>query len=87
MLKLILPATLLIAVSPALAQAPQQQSQQASAAKPKPEGERLICQDIMETGSRVAQHRICKTAEQWRQGERDAKDAVNQSQLQTYRPD
>jgi hypothetical protein len=87
MLKVIIPAALLLASSPALAgtdATPQAQApQQAEPAKEKP---RLICRDEGETGSRLAKHRTCMTAVQWKEHEQDARDNAADMQRRTTIP-
>ena len=84
MMKLIVPAILMFASSQALAQndpAQVQQPQQQQAQTKKP---RLICHDIEETGSRLSQHRICMTADQWKdQQERDRENVADFQQNST----
>jgi hypothetical protein len=97
MLKFTVAAILLFACSPALAQA-QPASQQPkqggivfddspapAAANAKANG-RLICQDVGETGSRLAKQRICMTAEQWKQQQERDRDLVANAQRQTTNP-
>jgi hypothetical protein len=102
MLKWILPASLLFACAPALAQtqAPAQQPQQAEqpkqggivfedeqpAAKNKSANSRVICQDIREAGSRLASQRICMTAEQWKQQQEHDREMLAQRQQQSTNP-
>jgi hypothetical protein len=84
MLKSVITATLLLACSPALAQAQPAGQQQTPAAKPKPDTKRLVCHDESVIGSRVATTHICMTAEQWKQREQDAREGTAQQQRQSY---
>ena len=87
MLKMIVPAALLLASTQALAEpeaAPQ--AQQSAQAVPVKEKTRLICRDEGETGSRLATHRTCMTATQWKEREQDARDNAADMQRRTTIP-
>ncbi len=43
---------------------------------------RVICQDIKEPGSRLNSHRICMTAEQWKQQEERDRELLADTQRQ-----
>jgi hypothetical protein len=84
MLKLFIAASLLLAGTPVVAQtqsAQQQQSTQPATAQAKARS-RVICRDVDDIGSRLQSHRICMTADQWKQQEQDSQDvtAANQHQ-------
>jgi hypothetical protein len=87
MVKLIIPATLLLMPMPALAQIVLQDQPQQTNKSDQPNADakarnRVICQDITDIGSRLSSHRLCMTAEQWRQRQQEDQDAVADSQRQ-----
>ena len=49
-------------------------------------GDRLICRDMGETGSRLATKRVCMTKDQWEQVRRDAREATDRAQTQQIPP-
>lgn len=50
--------------------------------KAKPKG-RLICQDVNETGSRLAKQRVCMTADQWKDQVQRDRDLLSDTQRNT----
>jgi len=87
MLKAAFTGFLVVISVPALAQVQAAAPQQEQPAKPRPESRRVICQDIKETGSRLAHKRVCLTAEQWKQEEQAAKDGASEAMRQSYIPE
>ena len=94
MLKLTIAASLLLACSPAFAQTkaasqPAAQPQQGGIVfddSPPPVAKskgRLICQDVGETGSRLAKQRVCMTAEQWKDQQQRDRDLLADTQRNT----
>lgn len=88
MLKVVVSAALLVVCSSAVAQTPPAQlldqgQTQAAAAKAK---NRVVCQDVGEIGSRLASHRVCMTAEQWKQQEQAEKDSLAEQQRRSTQP-
>lgn len=51
---------------------------QTAAAKPDP-GDKVICKEEEETGSRLGAHRVCHTKRDWERISRDAGDMVDQA--------
>ena len=84
-------ATLLVAMTaslafaaPALAQA-QNSGQPAPASKDK-DPNRLICQRVEETGSRVASRKVCMTAQQWEEKRRADREFLEDAQQRSIEP-
>jgi invasion protein IalB len=75
---------LLFAAPPALAQT-QASNQPASAAKDK-DPNRIICQRVEETGSRVAAKRVCMTAQQWEEKRRGDREYLEDAQQRAIEP-
>jgi len=73
-----------MAAPPVLAQA-QANGQPAPAAKDK-DPNRVICQKIQETGSRVASKKVCMTAQQWEEQRRNDREYVEDSQQRSLEP-
>lgn len=84
-------ATLLVAMAaslafaaPVLAQA-QGSGQPARASKDK-DPNRMICQRIEETGSRVAAKKVCMTAQQWEEKRRTDREYLEDAQQRSLEP-
>lgn len=75
---------LVCAAPPALAQA-QASSQPASVSKDK-DPNRIICQKIEETGSRVASKKVCMTAQQWEEKRRADRQYLEDAQQRSIEP-
>lgn len=71
----ILVAASLVSLSPAHAQ--QNPSQQRPAADPN----QRVCEDIVQTGSRLATKRFCGTRAEWEDRKRQDREAVEKAQL------
>jgi hypothetical protein len=70
---------LALAAAPAVAlAAPATQSAPRSAEDPH----RMICRTISDTGSRLARHRLCMTADEWAQQRRELRNNVDRAQTQ-----
>lgn len=82
MLKLILPAALLLVSSTAFAQTPPAAQQQQNASPPKAKT-RVVCRDEGEIGSRLASRRICLTEDQWRLRQQEDRDNIAERQRRT----
>lgn len=54
----------------------------ASAAKMTDNGNKLICTDEPQTGTRLTHHRVCATAEQWSERRQRDQDALEQLRQQ-----
>ena len=67
-------ATLL--VTPAYAQ------QQSSDQRPPQDPNERICQDIIQTGSRLAKKRFCATRQEWEDKRREDREATEKAQTQ-----
>jgi hypothetical protein len=74
---------LLIGV-PAFAQT-QATGQSNQGAKPK-DPNRIICEKIQDTGSRVASSKVCMTAQQWEEKRRNDRAYVEDSQQRSLEP-
>ncbi|HEX6661200.1 MAG TPA: hypothetical protein VF067_04960 [Sphingomicrobium sp.] len=75
---------LLFAAVPAPAQT-QTAAQPAAAPKDK-DPNRIICQRIEETGSRVAAKKVCMTAQQWEEKRRTDREYVEDAQQRSIEP-
>ena len=79
-------AMLLVSPAMALAQGTQQQpAQQQQQHAPAAKGDyynEIVCQNIGETGSRIAMHRVCMTRSQWAEQQRADRDEVDRAQTQ-----
>jgi invasion protein IalB len=75
---------LLFAAAPALAQT-QAANQPAPAAKDK-DPNRIICQRVEETGSRVAAKKVCMTAQQWEEKRRADREYLEDAQQRAIEP-
>lgn len=66
-------------------------AQTTSSASPSPNStqkdpNRIICERIQDTGSRLASKRICMTALQWEEQRRQDRNAVEENQRKTQGP-
>lgn len=75
---------LLFAAPPVLAQA-QANGQPAPASKDK-DPNRIICQKIEETGSRVASKKVCMSAQQWEEKRRGDREYLEDAQQRSIEP-
>ena len=75
--------SLALAASPVLAQA-QTNSQPAPSSTKDPN--RIICQRIEETGSRVASKKVCMTAQQWEEKRRGDREYLEDAQQRSLEP-
>ena len=75
--------SLALAASPVLAQA-QTNSQPAPSSTKDPN--RIICQRLEETGSRVASKKVCMTAQQWEEKRRSDREYVEDAQQRSLEP-
>jgi hypothetical protein len=64
-------------VTPAAAQ-----QQQSSSQRPPPDPNERVCQDIIPTGSRLAQKRVCATRQEWEDKRRQDREATEKAQTQ-----
>ena len=80
MIERLLSMTLLLSAAPALAQT--QPADRPAAAKSN--SNRIICEKVEQTGSRLATKRICMTAEQWAERRRMDREALESVQAKTY---
>ena len=55
--------------------------QSPSQQKPAADPNEKICEDIVQTGSRLATKRICATRSEWEEKKRQDRDAVDKAQL------
>jgi invasion protein IalB len=76
--------TLLFAASPVLAQT--QASNQPTAASKEKDPNRVICQRIEETGSRIAAKKVCMTAQQWEEKRRSDREYLEDAQQRSLEP-
>jgi hypothetical protein len=63
-------------VTPAVAK------QQSSSQRPQADPNERVCQDIIPTGSRLAQKRICATRQEWEDKRREDREATEKAQTQ-----
>jgi len=75
--------SLALAASPVLAQAQTNNKPAPSSTK---DPNRIICQRIEETGSRVASKRVCMTAQQWEEQRRSDREYVEDAQQRSIEP-
>ena len=75
--------SLALAASPVLAQA-QANSQPAPSSAKDPN--RIICQKVEETGSRVASKKVCMTAQQWEEKRRSDREYLEDAQQRSIEP-
>ena len=75
----------LVSLAPAGAQIPpppaSASTQSAQPTKDKPE--RMICESAVETGSRVATNRICRTASEWKEHQLQTQGELDQFHMNT----
>ncbi len=78
-------AAALLSGSPAVAQTgtPVTQTRQTANADPN----KLICQSEEQIGSRLGKHRVCLTAEQWKEKHREQREFTEEIQSGTYARD
>ena len=74
----------LVFAAPVAAQTTQA-GQQPPAAKPN-DPNRIICQRVEETGSRIAAHKVCLTAQQWEEKRRSDRSYVEDAQQRSLEP-
>ena len=74
---------LLVTAAPALAQA-QPDGQQPSAKQNDPN--RVICEKIRETGSRLNSRKVCMTAQQWEEQRRRDRENLQDAQQRSLEP-
>lgn len=74
--------TLVFGAAPALAQAPGTDSANPAAKNKDPN--RIICEKVQETGSRLNARRVCLTAQQWEEQRR--RDRQNLEDAQQRKP-
>ena len=55
--------------------------QSPSQQKPAADPDQKICEDVIQTGSRLATHRFCATKSEWEDKKRQDRDAVDKAQL------
>lgn len=75
-------AALLVAGAPAVAQ--NQPNPPPTAKQPDPD--RIICEKIRETGSRLAVRRVCMTAQQWEEQRRRDRENLQDAQQRSLEP-
>jgi len=75
-------AALLVAGAPALAQ----NQPNPPPTKQQPDPDRIICEKIQETGSRLSARRVCLTAQQWDEQRRRDREAVQDAQQRRTEP-
>lgn len=75
-------AALLVAGAPAVAQ---NQPNPPPTAKPA-DPDRIICEKIRETGSRLAVRRVCMTAQQWEEQRRRDRENLQDAQQRSLEP-
>jgi hypothetical protein len=63
-------------VAPAIAQPP------SSSQRPPPDPNERVCQDIIQTGSRLAKKRFCGTRQEWEDKRRQDREATEKAQTQ-----
>jgi hypothetical protein len=59
-----------------------QAQQESSSRKPPPDPNERICQDIIQTGSRLAKKRFCATRQEWEDKRREDREATEKAQTQ-----
>jgi len=64
-----------------VAPAPARQATPASAQQAAPDPNEKICEDVIQTGSRIASKRICATRAEWEDKRRQDREAVEKAQL------
>ena len=77
-------AALLIGAAPVLAQAQPAGDPKSSTAAY--DGDRVICEKIKETGSRISTKKICMTKLQWEEKRRRDRDALEDAQNRSLEP-
>ena len=75
---------LLVGAAPALAQT-QEANQPAPTSKSK-DPNRVICEKVQDTGSRIGGKRICMTAAQWEEQRRRDREYVEDAQQRSLEP-
>ena len=72
---------LLIAAGwPAASAHGQQSADKASAKKPAPDPNERICEDIVQTGTRMGPKRFCGTRAEWEERKREDREAIERAQ-------
>lgn len=66
--------------TPLLADSTVQPATTATAKPAIPDGERIVCEDIEQIGSRLNSHRVCLTKNQWRAQRNSDRDLIDKSQ-------
>ena len=77
-------AALMLGVAPAVAQT-QASDQSAPGAKAK-DPNRIICEKVQETGSRLNIRRVCMTAQQWEDQKRRDRENLQDAQQRSLEP-
>jgi invasion protein IalB len=85
-LKTILARSVCVAVLVAAAPAIAQNQPNASSTSKQPDPDRIICEKIQETGSRLSIRRVCATAQQWEEQRRRDREAVQDAQQRRTEP-
>jgi hypothetical protein len=62
--------------------APAYAERQSSSLKPPPDPNERVCQDIIQTGSRLAKKRFCGTRQEWEDKRRADREATEKAQTQ-----
>ena len=83
--------TLLVAMTASLAFAAPALAQSQAKGQPAPTSKakdpnRIICQKVEETGSRVASAKICMTAQQWEEKRRGDREYLEDAQQRSIEP-
>lgn len=74
-------AALLVAGAPAVAQ-----TQPNPPPKQQPDPDRIICEKIQETGSRLNIRKVCMTAQQWEEQRRRDRENLQDAQQRSLEP-
>ena len=77
-------ACMVISAAPTVAQT-QATGQSGQGAKPK-DPNRIICEKVQDTGSRVATSKVCMTAQQWEEKRRNDRAYIEDSQQRSLEP-
>jgi len=74
-----------VLLAPAAAQTPPSPASASnqSSQPTKDKSERTICESTVETGSRVATNRICRTASEWKEHQLQTQGALDQFHMNT----
>ncbi len=76
--------SLVLGAAPALAQTPGSDSSNPAAKNKDPN--RIICEKVQETGSRLNSRKVCMTAQQWEEQRRRDRENLQDAQQRSLEP-